>query len=58
MLYSQPPDRSHHHARIDFIISIVVVGRRELSRLLFGLPSNPENRYYSHKFGVHMGNVR
>jgi hypothetical protein len=22
----------------------------------FGLPSNPENRYYSHKFGVHLGN--
>jgi hypothetical protein len=22
----------------------------------FGLPSNPENSYYSHKFGVHLGN--
>jgi hypothetical protein len=22
----------------------------------FGLPSNPETRYYSHMFGVHLGN--
>jgi hypothetical protein len=22
----------------------------------FGLPSNPEDPYYPHKFGVHLGN--